>query len=256
MNARAFDSIRFRGEGTDLTVGLIPGASWIGAGESTPDGREFVPNLPTEEVFTSPDWRRTEGAVRVTRPVSIGQGGLVDGLRLRFEGGRIVDVQADSGLELVLAQLDTDEQARYLGEVALVDGASSAVARAGVVFHHMLFDENVGPHIAWGRAYPEALPHLVDADRADAPGRRAQRLDRPHRRDGRWWRRRGRRHHARRRGRPDHPRRQVGARLTGWRNLGDDEHQPAAEDDLIRRWLLAVVGGPCTVMAPCAAGSS
>ena len=164
MNARAFDAIRFRGDGTDLTVGLIPGATWIGAGESTPDGREFVPNLPTEEVFSSPDWRRTEGAVRVTRPVAIGQGGLVDGLRLRFEGGRIVDVQADSGLELVLAQLDTDEQARYLGEVALVDGASSAVARAGVVFHHMLFDENVGPHIAWGRAYPEALPHLVDAD--------------------------------------------------------------------------------------------
>jgi aminopeptidase len=164
MNARAFDAIHFRGEGTDLTVGLIPGARWIGAGEYTPDGREFVPNLPTEEVFTSPDWRRTEGHVRVTRPVAIAAGALVEGLRLRFEGGRIVDVAADSGVELVLAQLETDAQARYLGEVALVDGASSAVARAGIVFHHMLFDENVGPHIAWGRAYPEALPELVEAD--------------------------------------------------------------------------------------------
>ena len=164
LNARAFDAIRFRGEGTDLTVGLIPGGLWIGAGEYTPDGREFVPNLPTEEVFTSPDWRRTEGHVRVTRPVAIGQGAVVEGLRLRFEGGRIVDAQADKGVELVLAQLETDAQARYLGEVAIVDGVSSAVARAGIVFHHMLFDENVGPHIAWGRAYPEALPDLVEAD--------------------------------------------------------------------------------------------
>jgi aminopeptidase len=164
MNARAFDAIRFRGDDTDLTVGLIPGATWIGAGEYTPDGREFVPNLPTEEVFTSPDWRRTEGHVRVTRPVAIGPGAVVEGLRLRFENGRIVDVQADRGADLVLAQLETDGQARYLGEVALVDGATSAVARAGIVFHHMLFDENVGPHIAWGRAYPEALPNLVEAD--------------------------------------------------------------------------------------------
>ena len=165
MNDRAFDAIRFRGDGTDLTVGLIPGAGWLGASEITPGGIEYIPNLPTEEVFTSPDFRRTEGTVRVTRPVAIGQGTVVEGLRLRFEGGRISDAQADKGLELVMAELETDEQARYLGEVALVDGASSAVARAGIVFHHMLFDENVGPHIAWGRAYTEALPHLVDADR-------------------------------------------------------------------------------------------
>jgi aminopeptidase len=165
MNKRLFDAIHFRGDGTDLTVGLIPGAAWIGAGEYTPDGREFVPNLPTEEVFTSPDWRRTEGSVRITRPVALGGGAVVEGLRLRFEGGRITDVQADKGREIVLAQLETHEQAPYLGEVALVDGASSAVARAGLVFHHMLYDENVGPHIAWGRAYVEPLRHLLDADR-------------------------------------------------------------------------------------------
>jgi len=165
MNEGGFDAIRFRGDGTDLTVGLIPGAAWIGASETTPEGIQFVPNIPTEEVFTSPDFRRTEGTVRITRPVAIGQGSVVEGLRLRFEAGRITDVQADKGLDLVLAQLDTDEQARYLGEVALVDGASSAVAQAGIVFHHMLYDENVGPHIAWGRAYTEALPHLLEADR-------------------------------------------------------------------------------------------
>jgi aminopeptidase len=165
MNARAFDAIRFRGDGTDLTVGLIPGAVWLGGSEITPDGIEYIPNIPTEEVFTSPDFRRTEGTVRVTRPVAIGQGSMVEGLRLRFEAGHIVEVHADKGVELVMAELETDEQARYLGEVALVDGASSAVARAGIVFHHMLFDENVGPHIAWGRAYTEALSHLIDADR-------------------------------------------------------------------------------------------
>ena len=165
MNERAFDAIRFRGDGTDLTVGLIPGAGWLGASEFTPDGIEYMPNIPTEEVFTSPDFRRTEGTVRITRPVAIGQGSVVEGLRLRFEAGRITEVHADKGLELVMAELATDEQARYLGEVAIVDGASSAVARAGIVFHHMLFDENVGPHIAWGRAYTEALPHLIGADR-------------------------------------------------------------------------------------------
>jgi aminopeptidase len=165
MNDRAFDAIRFRGDGTDLTVGLLPGAGWIGASEFTPDGIEYMPNIPTEEVFTSPDFRRTEGTARITRPVAIGPGAVVEGLRLRFEAGRITDVDADKGLDLVLAQLASDEQARYLGEVALVDGASSAVARAGIVFHNMLFDENVGPHIAWGRAYTQPLPHLADADR-------------------------------------------------------------------------------------------
>jgi aminopeptidase len=165
IQARNFDAIHFRGDGTDLTVGLLPGALWLGGSEHTASGVEYVPNLPTEEVFTSPDFRRTQGTVRVTRPVAINAGSPVEGLRLRFEAGRIVEVHADRGLEVVEAELATDEQARYLGEVALVDGASSAVARAGVIFKHMLFDENVGPHIAWGYAYPEALPHLVGADR-------------------------------------------------------------------------------------------
>lgn len=165
MDARAFDAIRFRGDGTDLTVGLIAGSKWLGGSEKTTRGVEYSPNLPTEEVFTSPDFRRTEGSVRITRPVAIGAGSMVEGLRLRFESGRIVDAQADKGIELVMAELETDDQARYLGEVSLVDGASSAVAKAGIVFQHMLFDENVGPHIAWGGSYTEAIPHLMHTDR-------------------------------------------------------------------------------------------
>jgi aminopeptidase len=165
IQERAFETIRFRGDGTDLSVGILPGAIWLGGSEKTQAGVEYVPNIPTEEVFTTPDFRRVEGKVRVTRPVAIGAGSVVEGLRLTFEGGRITDVTADRGLQVVLAELEVDPQARYLGEVAIVDGASSAVARAGIVFHHMLFDENVGPHIAWGRAYPETKPELVDADR-------------------------------------------------------------------------------------------
>jgi aminopeptidase len=120
--------------------------------------------MPTEEVFTSPDLRRTEGIARVTAPLVIGSGSLVTGLKLRFEAGRIVEVDADEGRDLVLAELETDEQARYLGEVALVDG-SSAVARAGVVFRDTLFDENANSHIAWGRGFEEALPGSPDLDR-------------------------------------------------------------------------------------------
>lgn len=165
LTARGLDAVRFVGPGTDLTVGLIPGSVWLGGSAKTPTGLEFLPNIPTEEVFTSPDFRRVEGHVAVTRPVALGAGGIVDGLRLTFAGGRIADAAADRGLELVLAQLDTDEQARYLGEVSLVDGATSGVARAGIVFRHMLFDENVGPHIAWGEAYSEALPELTEAPR-------------------------------------------------------------------------------------------
>jgi aminopeptidase len=127
-------------------------------------GVEFVPNMPTEEVFTSPDFHRTEGHARITAPVVLQGGSMVSGLNLRFEAGRIVEVEADGGgRDLVIAQLDQDEQARYLGEVALVDG-SSAVAKAGVIFHNTLFDENANSHIAWGRGFEEALPGSLDME--------------------------------------------------------------------------------------------
>jgi aminopeptidase len=164
VNTLDLDQVRFRGPGTDLTVGLIPGSTWVTGTTTSRRGVEFVPNMPTEEVFTSPDFHRTEGSARITAPVVLAGGSMVTGLNLRFDGGRIVDVEADGGgRDLVLAQLDQDEQARYLGEVALVDG-SSAVAKADVIFHDTLFDENANSHIAWGRGFEEALPGSVDME--------------------------------------------------------------------------------------------
>jgi aminopeptidase len=157
LDGRGFDAIRFRGPGTDLTVGLIPGAVWHSGTMVTRAGTVFVPNVPTEEVFTSPDWRRAEGFAACTRPLVLpGEGALVTGLRMRFQGGRIVHVDAQTGEELVRAQLERDGQAASLGEVSMVDG-SSAIRRSGFVFHDTLFDENAGCHIAWGSGFELVL---------------------------------------------------------------------------------------------------
>jgi aminopeptidase len=156
LNERAFDSIRFRGPGTDLSVGLIPGATWCTALEETIDGRRHVVNMPTEEVFTSPDRRRTEGTVRSTKPLALA-GNIVRDLEIRFEDGRAVDVKASSGAELIREQLRQDENASLLGEVALVDG-DSRVGRSGLVFLNTLFDENASCHIAYGAGILDAIP--------------------------------------------------------------------------------------------------
>jgi aminopeptidase len=151
MTERGFDALHFSGPGTDLTVGLLPGASWHGGGLSTAWGQEYVANIPTEEVFTSPDWQRTEGHVRSTRPLSL-MGALVRDLELRFEEGRIVEVNASEGAEVVRTELETDEQAPFLGEVALVDG-ESRVGKSGTTFFHTLYDENAACHIAYGTGF-------------------------------------------------------------------------------------------------------
>ncbi len=151
LNERRFDALRFRGPGTDLTVGLHEGASWQSAHETTAWGRKHIPNLPTEEVFTTPDARRTEGTVRSTRPL-LTEGALVEGLELRFQGGQVVDVQASSGAEVVRGQVATDSGSGTLGEVALVDG-SSRVGGLGIVFYDTLFDENATSHIAYGGGF-------------------------------------------------------------------------------------------------------
>ena len=156
LNERAFDSIRFRGPGTDLTVGLIRGATWCTALETTVDGRRHVVNMPTEEVFTSPDRRRTEGTVRSTKPLALA-GNIVRDLEVRFEGGRAVEVNASSGADLIREQLRQDENASLLGEVALVDG-DSRVGRSGLTFLNTLFDENASCHIAYGAGILEAIP--------------------------------------------------------------------------------------------------
>jgi len=156
LNERAFDHLRFRGPGTDLTVGLIRGARWCTALEETVDGRRHVVNMPTEEVFTSPDRRRTEGTVRSTKPLALA-GNIVRDLELRFDGGRAVEAKATSGAELIREQLRQDENAALLGEVALVDG-DSRVGRSGLVFLNTLFDENASCHIAYGAGILDAIP--------------------------------------------------------------------------------------------------
>ena len=151
LNEWRFDAIRFRGPGTDLTVGLHPASVWQGAADTTVWGRDYVPNLPTEEVFTTPDARRTEGVVRSTRPLFL-HGTLVEGLEVRFAGGRIVGVAAERGADLVRTQVTTDTGAAMLGEIALVD-ASSRVGQTGITFLETLYDENAASHIAYGQGF-------------------------------------------------------------------------------------------------------
>jgi aminopeptidase len=155
MTERGFDAIRFRGPGTDLTIGLIPGSVWITARTTTSWGHEFIPNMPTEEVFTTPDCRRTQGTVRATRPLVL-LGTVVRDLELRFENGRAVEARAASGEEVVRTHMATDEGATMLGEIALVDG-HSRVGKAGITFFDTLFDENASSHIAYGQGFPDAI---------------------------------------------------------------------------------------------------
>jgi aminopeptidase len=156
LNRHAFDAVRFHGPGTDLTVGLLPHSRWMSALFETAWGRKHVPNMPTEEVFTTPDYRRTEGTVRSTRPLPL-NGKVVEGLQLTFEGGRVVGVDATTGKEVVEAQLDLDDGARSLGEVALVD-SSSRVGQTGITFYDVLFDENATCHIAYGKGLDFTVP--------------------------------------------------------------------------------------------------
>jgi len=158
--ARALDAldlteVRYRSADTDLTVGLVPDSRWTGGSMDDPDGVTYMPNIPTEEVFTSPDRRRADGVISLTKPVIIG-GVVVEGLKVTFRGGRITDITATSGVESVRAQLDTDEGARSLGEVSLVD-RDSRIAKANILFHNMLFDENAACHVAWGQSFPFAV---------------------------------------------------------------------------------------------------
>jgi aminopeptidase len=155
LDERRFQAIRFRGPGTDLHVGLPESHRWLTGAEETVDGVPHLVNVPTEEVFTTPDRRLTEGTVRSTFPLSLG-GTIVRGLEVRFERGKVVEVRAEAGAEAVRQEMATDEGASYLGEVALVDG-DSRVRKTGVIFFDTLFDENAACHIAWGQGIQGAL---------------------------------------------------------------------------------------------------
>jgi aminopeptidase len=158
LTQRQFDTIRYRGPGTELDVGLIPGSRWMAGRERTTAGQTHVANMPTEEVFTSPHRMRAEGVVRGTRPLAL-RGGMVEGLELRLAGGEIVDAKASRGEDLLRAEIGLDEGARRLGEIALVD-ASSPVGETGLVFRNTLFDENAASHIAWGQGLAWTVEHL------------------------------------------------------------------------------------------------
>ena len=162
LNERGFDAIRYRGPGTNLTVGLLPSGRWMSAGGfTTAWGQSHVPNLPTEEVFTSPDRRRTEGTIRSTRPLAVG-GRVISGLEFTFKDGRITEVRADGdGAALIRTQIATDPGAPYLGEIALVD-RESRVGELGIIFWNTLYDENATCHIAFGNGFAFAVLDAED----------------------------------------------------------------------------------------------
>lgn len=153
LTARRLSALRFVGPGTDLTVGLLPGSIWVGGGDHRADGLSHLPNIPTEEVFTTPDPTRTEGHVTSTRPLDVG-GTVVKGLAVRFEGGRAVEITADTGADVLRGRAAVDEGAARLGEVALVDG-SGRIGPLGTVFYDTLLDENAASHVALGAGYPK-----------------------------------------------------------------------------------------------------
>jgi aminopeptidase len=155
LNDMQVDEIHFKGPGTDLRVGLLPESRWQGCESVTAQGIPYVANMPTEEVFTTPDMRRAEGFVRSTRPLSL-YGRVVKGLEVRFEDGKIVEVRAEEGAEVIHGQLKTDVTASSLGEVALVDG-ESRIGKTGLTFFDTLYDENATCHVAYGGAYAEAV---------------------------------------------------------------------------------------------------
>jgi len=163
LNDADLDAVHFEGDGTDLTIGLLPSSIWKMARWATIANVRHLPNVPTEEVFTSPDPERVEGHVRSTKPLVLSDGTLVTGLQVRFEGGRAVEVTADEGGEILRGRTQIDDGAARLGEIALVD-RESRIGQLGTVFYETLLDENAASHIAFGSGFSFAVE--TDEDRA------------------------------------------------------------------------------------------
>jgi aminopeptidase len=174
LNARRYSALKFTGPGTDLTVGLPAGHIWVSGASTSRNNIEFVPNLPTEEVFTIADRHRVSGVVRSTKPLNYA-GSLIEDFTLTFADGRVVDLRAARG-EAVLRQLvETDGAAGRLGEVALVPH-SSPIAQSGRLFYNTLFDENAASHVALGTAYKFTLSgadRMTDEEFERAGGNRS-----------------------------------------------------------------------------------
>jgi aminopeptidase len=163
LTALRLDAVHFEGPGTDLTIGLLPTSEWRNANETTVDGLVFVPNLPSEELTTTPDPQRAEGVVRATRPLVLGDGTVIEGIEVRFEGGVAVAIDADRGAEALRGRTAVDGGATRLGEVALVD-REGRIGPLGTVFYNTLLDENAASHLAFGGAY-ESLVGAEDVER-------------------------------------------------------------------------------------------
>jgi aminopeptidase len=163
LDARRFDAIRLRGEGTDLTVGLLPSSVWTGGAMDTVGGISHIANVPTEEVFTAPDPERVDGYVRSTKPLVLG-GTTIEGLRVRFEGGHAVSIEADTGGEVLEAMTKRDDGGTRLGELALVD-KEGRIGPLDTVFYDTLLDENAASHIALGAAYELSVSDAAGKER-------------------------------------------------------------------------------------------
>lgn len=155
LNEQRFSALHFQSPGTDLTVGLADDHEWHGGASEAQNGVVCNPNIPTEEVFTTPHAHRVDGTVRSTKPLSH-QGSLIDGIEVTFKDGRIIEAKADVGGDILRELIATDEGAARLGEVALVPH-SSPISQSGLLFYNTLFDENAACHIALGQCYSKCF---------------------------------------------------------------------------------------------------
>lgn len=163
LNEKAFHALHYAGPGTDLTIGMADGHKWVGGAARAKNGVTCIPNMPTEEVFSTPHALRCEGTVRASKPLAH-QGTVIEDIAVRFEGGQIVEAKASKGENVFLKLLDSDEGARRLGEVALVPH-SSPISKSGLLFYNTLFDENAACHVALGRCYSECFDaHYSDEE--------------------------------------------------------------------------------------------
>jgi aminopeptidase len=157
LTARGFDALRYRGDGTDLTVGILPGMRWMAARFATAEGIPHMPNLPTEEVFTSPDPQRVDGHVSATKPLVLTDGTVVRDLRVEFADGRVTKLESSTAQDTMRTIAERDEGAGRLGEVALVDG-DGRIGALDTVFYDTLLDENAASHMALGRGFTFLAP--------------------------------------------------------------------------------------------------
>jgi aminopeptidase len=155
LNEKRYSALQYRGPGTDFRLGLADDHLWLGGGGNALNGNYCIPNMPTEEVFSTPHKDRADGVITATKPLSH-NGTMIEGIHVRFQGGRIVEARATRGQEVLQKLIETDEGARRLGEVALVPH-SSPIAQSGFLFFNTLFDENAASHIALGQSYASCL---------------------------------------------------------------------------------------------------